>query len=244
MSENDSIALSNKNSLDEDNSSVAGFDHGIVHRVLSAGVRAASPVDLIAIGFARREADVAMAEGPSRKVLQRFGSLRGLSEASRADLGAATGQDDFEVLRSMALMELGRRMAAAGTGPKNSIDSANDVIAHLDHLRYEKREHFVVILLDAKNAIIRIAPIHVGTLTMSVVGAREVFREAIRDGASAIIVAHNHPSGDPTPSPEDYEVTKQLVEVGRMLDIPVLDHVVIGERRHFSFAQTGGIRST
>ena len=115
-------------------------------------------------------------------------------------------------------------------------------MAHMDHLRYEKREHFVVILLDAKNNIIRIAPVHVGTLTASVVGAREVFREAVRDGAAAIILVHNHPSGDPTPSPEDHEVTDHLVQVGDMLDIPVVDHVVIGERSYRSFAQLGMIR--
>jgi DNA repair protein RadC len=139
-------------------------------------------------------------------------------------------------------MELGRRMANAAQGPKDTIESAEDVMAHMDHLRYEKREHFVAILLDAKNNIIRIAPIHVGTLTSSIVGAREVFREAIRDGAASIILVHNHPSGDPTPSPEDCEVTDHLVLVGDMLDIPVVDHVVIGERTYRSFAQLGLMR--
>ncbi len=85
-------------------------------------------------------------------------------------------------------------------------------------------------LLDAKNVVMRVAEIHVGTLTMSPVGPREVFREAIRDGASAIIVAHNHPSGDPTPSPEDRVVTERLKQVGALVDIPVLDHIVIGDK--------------
>jgi DNA repair protein RadC len=227
---------------DGDTGGVVGFDRGIVQRVLTVGVRAASVVDLVAISFSRREEDVPLAEVPSRKMLQRFQSLRGLSEASRSDLQASTGLDDFEVLRAQALIELGRRMANAAAGPKETIDSAEDVMALMDHLRYEKREHFIAILLDTKNNVIRTAPIHVGTLNASIVGPREIFREAIRDGAASVILVHNHPSGDSTPSPEDHEVTQHLVKIGDMLDIPVVDHVVIGERRCFSFAESGLIR--
>jgi DNA repair protein RadC len=227
---------------DGDTDGVAAFDKEIVQRVLTVGVRAASVVDLVAIGFARREEDVPLAEIPSRRLLQRFQSLRGLSEASRSDLQAATGLDDFEVLRSQCLLEVGRRTANAALGPKESIDSASDVAVLMDYLRYEKREHFIAILLDSKNNVIRKAQIHVGTLNMSVVGAREVFREAIMDGAAAIILVHNHPSGDPTPSPEDHEVTDQLVHIGDMLDIPVVDHVIIGEKRYRSFAELGLIK--
>jgi len=117
------------------------------------------------------------------------------------------------------------------------IDSPEDVFVLLDHLRHEKREHFVAILMDSKNGVQRVAPIHIGTLTMSLVGPREVYREAIKEGASSIIVAHNHPSGDPTPSPEDVQVTKKLIEVGEMLDIPVLDHVIIGYRNFVSMKE-------
>jgi len=213
----------------------------LVQRVRSVGVRAASIVDLLAIGFARREEDVPLNEGLMRKMLMRFGSLRGLSEASPADIGAATGLEDFELLRAQALMEVGRRTNTAGKGPMDEILAPGAVMALLDHLRFEKREHFIVILLDAKNQVMRVSSVHIGTLSMSIVGAREVFREAIRDGASALIVAHNHPSGDPTPSPEDFDVTLRLVEIGKMLDIPVLDHVIIGERRYHSFSEKGQI---
>ncbi|CAN5469789.1 DNA repair protein RadC [soil metagenome] len=205
--------------------------------MLSVGVRAASVVDLVSIGFSRREDDVSAAESASRKMLVRFRSLRGLSEASRSDLQSATGLDEFETLRSMALIELGRRMNHAGKGPGDTIDGAADVVAMFDHLRYEKREHFIAVLMDARSVVLRNAVIHVGTLTMSVVGPREVFREAIADGAASIIVVHNHPSGDPTPSPEDIDITRQLVNIGQILDIPVLDHVIIGERRHVSLLE-------
>lgn len=236
-----SVSL-NSYQVDGDTEAVADIDRSIVQRVLSVGVRAASLVELLAISVSRRQDDVSSAEIPSRKLIQRFHSLRGFSEASASDLRAATGMDDFEVLRMQALMEIGRRTANAGPGPKDTIDSAEDVYNLFDHLRYEKREHFLAVLLDAKAHVIRTAIIHVGTLTSSIVGPREVFREAIRDGAASVIVVHNHPSGDPTPSPEDEQVTRQLVRIGEALDIPIVDHVIIGERRHFSFAETGMMR--
>ncbi len=217
-------------------------DQPIVDRVLAAGVRAASIVDLLAIGFSRREEDVHAAEGASRRMLQRFQGLRALSAAAASDLSASTGLERFEILRAQALMEVGRRSHLAGKGEVNSIDSPDDALLLLDWMRDEKREHFVAVLLDAKNQIMRTATVHIGTLTMSVVGAREVFREAIRDGASSIIVAHNHPSGDPTPSPEDIHITGQLVQIGNLLDIPVLDHVIIGERRAISLRQMGYVQ--
>jgi DNA repair protein RadC len=93
--------------------------------------------------------------------------------------------------------------------------------------------------LNSANGVIRKALIHIGTLTMSIVGPREIFREAVRDGASSIIVAHNHPSGDPSPSPEDIEITRILIDAGKLLDIPVLDHVIIGHRRYSSLNEMG-----
>ena len=177
----------------------------------------------------------------ARKILQRFQRLQALGDAAAQDLSELTGLESFEVLRAQALIELGRRTALASRGEVTHIESKDDVEAALDFLRFEKREHFVAILLDAKNAILRIATIHIGTLTSSLVGPREVFREAIRDGASSIIVAHNHPSGNPEPSPEDLEVTRHLVQIGKMLDIPVLDHVIIGERRSVSLQSRGQV---
>lgn len=194
------------------------------------GVRASSPIDLIAIGLSRRESDLAGMEPIARKVLQRFGSLRSLAEAGPADIATASGLEEFETTRVMALIELGRRCGNSARGPVTTIDGPEDVYDLLQYLQGEKREHFVAILMDAKGRVMRVAEVHIGTLTASIVGAREVFREAIRDGASSLIVAHNHPSGDPTPSPEDIEVTKKLFEIGEMLDIPLLDHVIIGER--------------
>ncbi|HZH99406.1 MAG TPA: DNA repair protein RadC, partial [Fimbriimonadaceae bacterium] len=210
-----------------------------VHRLHKIGVRGASPVDLLSVGLSRREEDVELTERAARDILQRVGNIRALGELSPHELAQLGGLDTFESLRAQALLELGRRIGGAGKGERPDVDSAQEIVDHLDYLRDEKREHFCAVLLDAKNRIMRVSTIHIGTLTMSVVGPREVFREAIREGASSIIVAHNHPSGDPTPSPEDVQVTDQLVAVGKTLDIPVLDHIILGERHYVSFRERG-----
>lgn len=171
-------------------------------------------------------------------MLRREGGIRNLVDLTPADL-AAQGLDLFESARFLALIELGRRMGNAGRGPITSIDGPEDVYEYLQDLRHQKKEYFVAILLDTQSGVMRRATIHVGTLTASLVGAREVFREAVRDGASSIIVAHNHPSGDPTPSPEDVQVTRQLIMAGSMLDIPVLDHIVIGDGTFSSLKRMG-----
>ena len=175
----------------------------------------------------------------SRRMLARFTGIQALGDASAVDIAEMTGLEGFEVLRCQALVELGRRIGGAGKGPVTEITCAEDVFHLLEHLRHEKREHFYAIMLDSKNGVIRSHPVHIGTVNMSIVGPREVFREAIRDGAASLIVAHNHPSGDPTPSPEDIDVTARLVEVGAMLDIPLLDHVIIGQTRWTSLKEKG-----
>ena len=212
---------------------------GPVQRVQYGGVGAASVIDLLAVAFARSEADALQAETTAREILKRYDKLSALAGAGTQDLGELTGFDSFEIVRALSLIEIGRRIGSAGRGELEQVDMPEDVYRRLSYLRNEKREHFVVVILDSKGQIQRIAPVHIGTVNMSLVGAREVFREAIRDGAASIIVAHNHPSGDPTPSPEDIEVTKKLAEIGRMLDIPLLDHIIIGYDQFTSLNRKG-----
>lgn len=206
---------------------------------MAYGLGAATPFDLAAIGFSRRESDVDAAQEAARGFITSGKRLLGIADVTAEQLQQAFGLDRFEVLRAQALMELGRRTALAGKGPIESISSPADVFKLLSNIQRERKEHFYAILLDAKNNVLRKCLIHVGTLTASLVGAREIFREAIREGASAIIVAHNHPSGDPTPSPEDIQVTGKLKGVGEMLDIPLLDHVIIGDARWTSLHEEG-----
>jgi len=207
-------------------------------RIQSRGITSASLTDLVTVGFARREEDVEGSEPDAQRLVSQFGKVGRFADLAASDL-KAFGLDGYENLRCLALVELGRRAANAGSGEKEKIETPADAVELLKRdYKGVKKEYFVAILLDAKNAVMRVAEIHVGTLTMSPVGPREVFREAVRDGASSIIVAHNHPSGDPTPSPEDRVVTEKLKQIGELLDIPVLDHLVIGERYAMS-AMTG-----
>lgn len=200
-------------------------------RVRDAGVPGSTARDLLAVAIARREEDVS--EDIAGEIFGRLGAIAKLSDLSPGVLKDWTGLDGFELSRFMATFELGRRAVSAGSGDKTTIDGPEDVVRHFDHLRHEKREHLCAVLMDARHAILRVVTVHIGTLTMSVVGPREVFREAVREGAQCMIIVHNHPSGDPTPSQEDIDITKHLAEVGKMLEIPVLDHVIVGERGKF-----------
>lgn len=207
-------------------------------RVRDQGVGASSPRDLLAVAVSRREEDVS--EDVAQDILGRLGAIGKLSDISPGVVQDWTGLDGFELVRFLSAFELGRRGAAASAGDKKEILGPEDVVALFDHLRHEKREHLCAVLLDARSAILRVVTVHIGTLTMSVVGPREVFREAIREGASSLIIVHNHPSGDPTPSPEDIDITHQLAAVGNMLDIPVRDHVILGDRGKFTSLNRAG----
>jgi DNA repair protein RadC len=134
------------------------------------------------------------------------------------------------------MFTLGRKVGVAGKGETEieAITGPEDVADLLDDLRHESREHLVAIYLDSKGVILRIATIHIGTANASIVGVREIFREAVREGAVSVIVAHNHPSGDPEPSTEDIEVTGKIFEAGQLLDIELLDHIIIGEKKWVS----------
>jgi DNA repair protein RadC len=117
--------------------------------------------------------------------------------------------------------------------PGTAVDICKELLHDKD------REHFAVLMLNAKCQAIGVSIVHIGSLTCTMVCARDVFKVAILANASMIIVAHNHPSGDPKPSPEDHAVTKVLVTVGNLLDIPVIDHVIVGEHAMFSFKGRG-----
>jgi DNA repair protein RadC len=197
-------------------------------------------VDLLTVAFSRREEDAVRGERMGREMLQRFDRVYLLADAAPDVLTELTGLEGFELLRCRVLIEIGRRIGRADKGEQpKPIADPRGVYEHLEHLRREKKEFFWLFLLDAKNQIIRDHAVHIGTLSMSLVGPREIFREAIREGACSIIVAHNHPSGDPTPSPEDVEITLRLKEIGEMLDIPLLDHVIVGATSFRSLKEMG-----
>lgn len=138
----------------------------------------------------------------------------------------------------LAALELGRRVACASAVEKEHITSPRDGAQYLmGKLRHETHEKFYVVLLDTKNKILEYKQISEGSLTCAVVHPREVYAPAVLRHAAAILVAHNHPSGDPYPSAEDRELTRALVRTGEIMGIPLLDHVVIGDGRYYSFKE-------
>ena len=168
------------------------------------------------------------------------GSLRGLAARPVAFLTALAGVGTARAVTIHAALELGRRLAAEAREEGVPVRSPRDVYAAFaPRLEDLPVEEFHVAVLDSQHRLERDITITRGILNSSLVHPREVFREAIAERAAAIILVHNHPSGDPTPSADDRAVTEQLVAAGRLLDIPVHDHVIIGRGRYASFAEAG-----
>ncbi len=197
-------------------------DRGQAAKVRQAGFEELGLGELLGLALGRRpDEGVARALGEDLAAWARVPV-----EALKAELGLGQGQ----ALRLGAAFALGRRVEAARRRPRTPLRSAEAVFRHLEpRLRGRERECFVVLLLDGKHRLQAEEAVSEGTLTSSLVHPREVFRPAIRGGAAAVVVAHNHPSGDPEPSAEDLEVTRRLAETGRLLGIPLLDHVIVGE---------------
>lgn len=205
-------------------------------RLRTIGLKAAMPTELLAYAVSKTDEDVDRWVPVVRELLLANRKLRKLADLSLEDLQKTFDLTREEAERLLAMFILGQKVGIVGKGDAEieTINDPADVADLLDDLRHEKQEHFVAIYLDAKNVILRIKTIHIGTANASLVGMREIFKEAVREGAIGVIVAHNHPSGDPEPSAEDIQVTAKIVEAGKLLDIKVLDHVIIGEKRWIS----------
>jgi DNA repair protein RadC len=168
------------------------------------------------------------------------GTLRGLAQRSWAGLARVPGVGRVKAARLAAAFELARRASVETRDPRRDVGSPADVYRWCGpQLRDLLVEEFHVLALDAQNRITRQLLITRGILNGSLVHPREVFRAAIAEAAAGVILVHNHPSGSPTPSPEDRAVTTQLVAAGKLLDVPVYDHVIVGGDRYFSFAEAG-----
>lgn len=174
-------------------------------------------------------------------VLVRYGgSLRRLGRAEPAELRAIRGIGPAGAAKIAAALELGRRLAAEPSSRGDRIRGPGDVFRRLGPvLRDRKQEEFWVLYLDSQNRVLSERRITVGLLNSSLVHPREVFAPAISRAAASLILAHNHPSGDPDPSPEDLDVTVQMVESGRLLGIPVRDHIVLGDTTFVSLLERG-----
>ena len=173
-------------------------------------------------------------------LLQHLGGLQGLSNRGIQELCAVPGIGLAKVAQIKAAIELGKRVLSTPLTTGTVITQSQTVFDHYyPLLRDLRRELFKVILLDAKHAVIREKTVSEGSLTSSLVHPREVFNEAVRESAAAVIFLHNHPSGDPKPSKEDRALTARLQEAGDILGVQVLDHVIVGDGRYVSFADEG-----
>ena len=209
-------------------------------RLKSHGARALSSSELLAILLGSGSEKHSALKLGHEILASAHGSLRRLSAQPVAALTTIDGVGNARAVAIHAALELGRRMAAEEREDGIPIRGPRDVHeVFAPRLQDLPVEEFHVAVLDSQHRLERDVTVTRGLLNSSLVHPREVFREAIAENAAAIILVHNHPSGDPTPSPDDRITTEQLVQAGRVLDIPVQDHIIIGRGRYISFAEAG-----
>jgi DNA repair protein RadC len=208
-------------------------------RVLKEGAHVLSNQELLAILLrtgTKKESVLQL----SQRLLHHFQGLRIMKDASIEEFTEIHGIGETKAVQVMAAVELGKRIGRLQHDDRDAIRSPEEGARYvMDDMRFLSQEHFVCLYLNTKNQIIHRQTVFIGSLNASIVHPREVFKEAFRRSAASIICFHNHPSGDPTPSREDIEVTKRLVNCGKMLGIEVLDHVVIGDKTFTSLKEKG-----
>jgi DNA repair protein RadC len=208
-------------------------------RLLHVGAKAVSTAELLAI-ILRTGVGGENVLRLAERLLTTFKDLPGLSRATPAELMQVKGVGPAKAVEIKAALEIGRRLMATAPEEKSRVTSPTDAANLLmSEMTFLEKEHLRLILMDTRNRVLGTPTIYVGSLNSSVIRIGELFRAAIKENAAAFIVAHNHPSGDPSPSPEDIHVTRQIVQAGQVLDIDVLDHIIIGRQRFVSLKERG-----
>jgi DNA repair protein RadC len=213
-------------------------------RLLKFGARELSTAQLLAI-ILRTGGKNKNAIALARDLMMRFKTLSDLADASVAEFSGIKGVGTAKIAQLKAAFELGRRFMAdkkSGNSQQPSFKNSRQVYEYyMPELHGLKKERFLCSLLDTKNRIFKSMVVSEGTITSSLVHPREVFRYAIKEAAVSVLFVHNHPSGDPNPSSDDIEITRRLVETGKIIGIGVLDHVIIGDGRYCSLRERGHI---
>ncbi|MGC9349996.1 MAG: RadC family protein [Anaerolineae bacterium] len=206
-------------------------------RLARVGPQALSTAELLAIILRTGTGGENVLTMASR-ILSTFDGLGGLARADFAQLAAERGLGPAKTAQILAAMEIGRRLMVEAPEEGWQIRAPSDA-AHIlmPVIGHKEQEHFVVLYLDTRNRVTSREILYKGSLNTSLVRIAEVFRGAVRRNCAAVIVAHNHPSGDPNPSPEDVALTRRLVEAGKLLEVDVLDHLVIGQNRYVSLRE-------
>ncbi|MEK4714460.1 MULTISPECIES: DNA repair protein RadC [Sporosarcina] len=208
-------------------------------RLIRQGAESLSNQELIAILLrtgTKQESVLVLAN----RILSSFDKIQDLKDATIEELMLVKGVGKAKAVQILAAAEIGKRMYRKHSEGRYTIRSPEDAAAYLmTDMASLNQEHFVVLFLNVKNEVLHKQTIFIGSLNSSIVHPREIFREAVKRSAASIVVAHNHPSGNPSPSPEDIEVTKRLIEAGSIMGIEVLDHVIIGDHQFLSLKEKG-----
>lgn len=203
-------------------------------RLKKFGIEALSTQELLALILKTGVSGESVMVTTSR-LMSKFGTIKAISEASLEELADIKGIGPAKASQIKASFELARRKDDC-TNKRITIKSSTDVVkAVKPRLKDKKKEHFLVLSLDSRNHVINTSDISIGTLNASLVHPREVFKEAIQSLAASVILVHNHPSGEAEPSDGDLEITKRLVEAGKIMSIEILDHIIIAGDNVFSF---------
>ena len=213
-------------------------------KLLAAGAAALSNTELLAVLLRTgvREGSV-LRVAEEVLTLYREKGILAIAQMGARELSAIKGVGPAKAATILAAVELGRRLAMKEAARRTIVHGPADAAHYaMPRLRFESKEHFAVLLLNTKNHVLAMPVISVGTLSASIVHPREVFQAAISHAAASMILVHNHPSGDPTPSSEDIAVTRRMVEAGKVMDIPVLDHIILGDDKFISLKEEGMIQ--
>ena len=209
-------------------------------RLQKLGVDALSAQEILALILGRGISGESVMV-TAQRLLSQFSNLKGIASASVEEMSQVKGIGLAKASQIKAAFELANRLENyAKAGDKLLVKTPEEVVNLVrSRLQDKKKEYFLAILLDTRNRLIKVSEISVGSLDSSIVHPREVFKEAISASAASVIFAHNHPSGDPTASEDDIELTKRLAEVGEIMGIDVLDHIVIGDKKYLSLKREG-----
>jgi len=172
----------------------------------------------------------------AKQILKKFPKKK-FQKLKYEDLIKIKGIDEAKATTILAAIELTKRILKIGEETLPKIESVKDVVAQFSYLREKQREHLTALYLNARNEVVFKKHLFVGTLDSNICHPREIFKYAIENNAASVILVHNHPSGDPTPSKADLEITKRIKEVGKIMGIDVLDHVIISKNKIFSFKE-------
>ena len=208
-------------------------------RLLRFGAEKLSDAEILAILLRVGNQDTTAID-LARHLIQRFGGIRGMDAKSVNELCEVNGIGLAKAAQIKAALELGKRLFVAQANEKPAVECSEDVYRLVaPHLRNLSREVFKVILLTSRNTVIAEKTLFEGSLTESIVSPREIIKEAVNQSAASVVFVHNHPSGNPEPSDDDKQVTRRLKNACEVVGIAVLDHIIVGERGFFSFADAG-----